>query len=50
MTGKEAYEEDVRRKPTYHTGEPRKAWDKLDKAIQDNWNRYPTPRDWAKGG
>lgn len=46
MTGKEAYEEDVRRKPTYHTGEPRKTWDELDSVEQWSWNKDPQPREY----
>ena len=46
--GQIAYEEDVRCKPTYHTGEPRKAWHELDKPEQMTWERNPTPREWKK--
>ena len=48
MTGREAYKEDVRRKPTYHNGQPRKQWDDLDAIAQWSWNRNPTPRDWPQ--
>jgi hypothetical protein len=46
MTGKEAYEEDVRRSPLYHDGSPRKVWDQLSEAVQWSWNRNPTPREY----
>lgn len=44
MTGREAYEEDCRRCPTYPDGTPRKAWDKLPDICRWSWNRNPTPR------
>ena len=37
--GQAAYEEDVRRKPLYHDGTPRKRWDELDEIIQWSWGR-----------
>ena len=43
MTGKQAYEEDVRRKPNYHDGSPRKRWDQLAPEVQNTWNKNPTP-------
>ena len=46
--GQIAYDENVRRKPTYHTGKPRKAWHELDKPEQTTWERNPTPREWKK--
>lgn len=48
MTGREAYEEDVRRKPTYDDGTPRKTWDKLDRMAQSTWHLNPAPREWGK--
>jgi hypothetical protein len=45
--GQIAYEEDVRRKPTYHTGEKRKSWHELDKPEQMTWERNPTSRDYV---
>ena len=44
MTGREAYEEDCRRKPHYHTGQPRKPWEQLDSVEQWSWDKSPTPR------
>lgn len=44
LTGQEAYEEDLRRCPTYHTGEARPTWHELHPAFQANWNRNPEPR------
>lgn len=46
MTAREAYEEDVRRKPTYHDGTPRKAWSELGEVEQWTWKRNPTPRTY----
>ena len=43
---REAYEEDVRRRPTYDSGKPRKQWDQLPEHVQWSWRRTPTPRDW----
>lgn len=49
MTGREAFEEDVRRQPTYPgTDKPRKTWDELDEIQQLSWNRSPTPREWDR--
>ena len=48
LTGKQAYEEDVRRMPTYHDGTPRRPWERLDEVTQWSWNRNPTPRNWKK--
>lgn len=50
MTGKEAYEEDVRRRPYYHNGAKRRSWDQLDDVIQWSWNRKPTPREYPACG
>ncbi len=41
---REAYEEDVRRHPTYHDGSPRPPWHRLDENAQWSWERNPTPR------
>ncbi len=46
MTPREAYEEDCRRKPTYETGQPRKAWRELGEVEQWTWRRDPTPREY----
>lgn len=48
MTGREAYEADCRRKPSYPNGAPRLAWDQLDSVAQWSWNKNPTPRPWNK--
>ncbi len=45
MTGREAYEEDVRRKPLYEDGTPRKRWDQLTDLIQRTWEQSPEPRE-----
>lgn len=42
--GQIAYEEDVRRQPTYHDGSPRRPWDQLGDAVQWDWERNPTPK------
>ena len=44
--GQVAYEEDVRRRPTYDDGGKRPAWHQLDNVMQESWDRNPTPRDW----
>lgn len=44
--GQIAYEEDCRRKPTYHDGTPRKSWEQLDEIEQLSWRRNPTPRNY----
>jgi len=49
MTGREAYEEDTRRKPTYpHNGRPRPRWDDLDDIAQSSWVKSPSPREWKR--
>jgi len=45
--GELAYNEDVRRQPTYHTGERRPAWAALETYAKQSWERDPTPRDWT---
>ena len=47
MTAKEAYEEDVRRRPKYHDGASRKTWEQLGAVEKWTWERNPTPRDSA---
>lgn len=44
MTGREAYEADVARKPLYHDGTPRKTWDQLGEIEQWSWNRPSNER------
>lgn len=49
MTGREAYEEDVRRCPNYGaSGGPRRQWHQLEDYIQASWNRKPTPREYSR--
>jgi hypothetical protein len=33
------YEADVKRRPTYHDGTPRRAWELLDEIAKWSWNR-----------
>lgn len=44
--GQIAYEEDVRRKPLYHDGTPRKTWAQLPEWAAWGWERCPTPREY----
>lgn len=44
MTGKQAYEADVRAMPLYHDGTPRKPWEALCDIARLSWERNPTPR------
>lgn len=44
--GQRAYELDVSRAPTYHTGEPRKTWEKLGDVERLSWERNPTARQY----
>jgi hypothetical protein len=37
--GRAAYEADVRSRPTYHDGTPRKSWDRLGEIERWSWNR-----------
>lgn len=46
MTGREAYEADVARRPTYHDGTARRAWEALPDHVRATWERNPTPRTW----
>lgn len=46
-SAREAYEEDVRRKPAYDTGHPRIGWHQLGDVERLSWIRNPTPRDWT---
>lgn len=47
--GEIAYLEDVKRRPFYHTGKPRRAWRELDDWARSSWEHNPTPRDWDGG-
>ncbi len=46
--GQIAYEEDVRRKPLYNNGAPRRHWLDLRAEFRQSWEDDPTPRDWKK--
>ena len=37
------YESDVQRKPLYHDGTPRKAWDQLREIVRWTWERRHVP-------
>lgn len=37
--GRKAYEEDVKARPFYHDGTPRKKWDQLGKIEQSTWSK-----------
>ncbi len=43
-TGKEAYEDDVRKRPNYENGQRRPKWEDLRETAQYSWNRNPTAR------
>lgn len=40
-----AYEEDCRRRPTYHDGAPRVGWGALPEFVKDSWRRTPIPKN-----
>lgn len=44
--GQAAYEEDLRRWPNYHDGEPRPPWSEIDDISKRSWERNPTPREY----
>jgi hypothetical protein len=46
--GEAAYNEDVRRRPTYDKGAPRPTWAQLDAWVKQSWERDPTPREWTQ--
>jgi hypothetical protein len=37
--GRAAYEADVQRTPTYHTGEQRPSWDEIGETARQSWQR-----------
>lgn len=39
--GQIAYQEDVRRRPTYGDGTPRKSWEELCDVARWSWEREP---------
>ena len=45
--GQLAYEEDVRRCPTYHDSSPRRPWHEIDAVAQWSWERDPRPREFT---
>ncbi len=46
--GQTAYEADLARKPEYHNGQKRPAWEDLDEIAQGSWERNPTARKWGE--
>lgn len=46
--GQRAYEADVRARPTYHDGTPRKPWSALGDVERGTWERNPTVRDYTR--
>lgn len=42
--GQAAYEADLRWRPNYDGGKPRKTWDQLGDLARSTWERNPTPR------
>lgn len=45
MTGREAYEADLQKRPTYPDGSPRKSWEQLDDLARWSWSREPKQED-----
>jgi hypothetical protein len=41
--GQIAYEADVRERPNYHDGTPRRKWHELSEVAQWSWNKSPCP-------
>ena len=37
--GRKNYEKDVKARPLYHDGTPRKTWDQLGKLEQSTWSK-----------
>jgi len=37
--GQKAYERDLKARPFYHDGKPRKTWDQLGKLEQSTWSK-----------
>jgi hypothetical protein len=44
--GRALYNADLIRRPTYHTGEPRKTWDELRDHERNTWAK-PRPGEWS---
>lgn len=45
--GQRAYESELRARPVYHDGKPRKTWAQLGDLERSTWERDPTPR-WTE--
>ena len=41
LFGRKAYEADLKRRPAYPDGNPRKSWDQLDELAKWSWYRRP---------
>ena len=46
--GQLAHETDVYRAPLYHDGTDRKTWEQLPSWAKQNWEKYPTQREYRK--
>lgn len=44
MTPRERYEADVKRRPHYHDGTPRRSWEELCDIAQRSWAADTLPR------
>ena len=42
--GERVYNEDLKAKPTYDDGTPRKPWNELSNAVKQGWEKNPTPK------
>lgn len=42
--GQIAYEAELKARPTYDDGSPRRTWEQLGPIAQWSWERNPTPR------
>jgi hypothetical protein len=42
VNGKHLYENDLKKRPFYHTGEKRKTWECLSESAKWSWNRIRT--------
>lgn len=43
--GQVDYEADLKRRPNYHDGSPRKSWDELDDIARWSWEKGAHPLD-----
>ncbi len=39
LSGRALYEADLKDRPNYHTGEPRKTWEQLSEVARSSWKR-----------